>query len=202
MPDVPGGQSIRRSTYLKLFLRWLAVILVGEGLALAYAALGNPDLTFLALLWLQLLAGMFLLAAAQSCKPRCEPYVYWLIPFVLIAWLATSFTAVRYSTYDAMRFAVQKPRLMQAVADAKKAKRKSGKVGRCEFQTIDALRVYCVDGGIRDQHYGYLYDPTGRVMRIIDSSDLSTDHPLSEWFTGNLTSAKPIGGDWYIVFFG
>ncbi|CAN1512770.1 hypothetical protein MCEMSE15_00840 [Fimbriimonadaceae bacterium] len=191
-----------KSMYLKLFFRWLAVILVAEGLALSFAAFGNTYLTFFALLWLQLFAGMFLLAAVQFCKPAAKSYLYWLAPLVLIAWLATSFTSVRYSTYDAVRFIVQKPRLLQAVSDAKKAKGKSGQVGGCKFENTDALRVYCQDGGMMDHQYGYFYDPTGRVLSINDSSELTSANPLSDWFTGNLNSARSIGGDWYIVYFG
>ncbi len=190
-----------RSTYLKLFFRWLAVILVGEGLALAFAAFGNTYLTFLALLGLQLLAGMFLIAAVHFCKPAAKPYLHWLAPVVFIAWIATSFTSIRYSTYEAVRFVVQKPRLLQAVSDAKKAQLKSGQVGSCKFETTDALRVYCQDGGMMDHQYGYLYDPTGRVLGINESPDFMSN-PISKWFLGNLGSARSIGGDWYIVYFG
>jgi len=187
--------------HLNLFFRWLAIIFVGEGLAMTYAAFGDSDLKCLVLLGLQLFAGIFLIAAVLLYNPAAKPYLHWLAPLVLIAWIATSFTSVRYSTYDALRFPVQKPRLLKAVWDAKKAKGKSGQVGSCKFETTDALRVYCQDGGMMDHHNGYLYDPTGRVLDINGSPDLMSN-PISKWFGGTLCSARSLGGDWYIVYFG
>ncbi len=187
--------------HLNLFFRWLAIIFVAEGLAMTYAAFGDSDLKFLVLLGLQLFAGIFLIAAVHFCNPAAKPYLHWLAPLVLIAWIATSFTSTRYSTYEAVRFVVQKPSLLRAVSDAKKAKGKSGQVGGCKFETTDALRVYCQDGGMMDHQYGYLYDPTGRVLGINESPDFMSN-PISRWFVGNLGSARSIGGDWYYIYFG
>lgn len=176
-----------------LLLKWLAVILVGESLVLAQIAFGDQFLTFFVLLFIQLFAGMFLFGVVPNLGPDSKSYQYWLAGVVLVVWITSSFAPARETVYSALRFNFIKPQLLQTVSEAQRAKDKVGTIGRCDFEKTDALRLYCSEGGIGDNHYGYLYDPTGMVLTF--------DGTVERWFGGRLIGARSIGGGWYMVSF-
>jgi len=176
-----------------LLLKWLAVILVGESLALANIAFGDQLWTIFVILFIQLFAGVFLFGVVPNPGPNSKSYQYWFACVVLVAWLASSFAPARWEVYSTLRFNFIEPQLLRALSEAQKAPDKEGTIGRCDFEKTDALRIYCTEGGILDDHYGYLYDATGKVLTL--------DGTVERWFGGRLIRARSIGGDWYVVSF-
>ncbi len=83
---------------------------------------------------------------------------------------------------------------------------------RYESETDPVFRVSFSWGGIIDNWYGIIYDPSGKIMRCNESdprfpdqgSEVPEDKELSQIrmvFGGLLYKAEHLGGHWYLTWF-
>lgn len=88
--------------------------------------------------------------------------------------------------------------MFAAYTKAKAIPGRSGKVDNCEFAKTDSLRIYCAETYSTYDSYGFVFDPTDRMLKINDPK-ATKDHDLKRLFDREIMSVKPLGNHWFVA---